>query len=159
MEDGSESTLVVVPAREACLDGINALIGRSKAYWDWPAGYLEQALVLQRIDAEYLRGSHSFQILDGQNELVGFFAVAAGNNRIVLDNLWVTPERIGQGIGRKACEHVFQLARDHKWTALWVVPDPPAEGFYQRLGFVDTGERRPSRVPGGPLFSVYLLRL
>ena len=39
------------------------------------------------------------------------------------------------------------------------LPDPPAEGFYLRLGFVGTGERVPSRVPGGPLFSVYRLRL
>jgi len=39
------------------------------------------------------------------------------------------------------------------------LPDPPAEGFYSRLGFVGTGEQVPSRVHGGPLFSVYRLRL
>jgi hypothetical protein len=39
------------------------------------------------------------------------------------------------------------------------MPDPPAEGFYKHLGFVDTGERVLSRVPDGPLFSVYRLRL
>jgi len=39
------------------------------------------------------------------------------------------------------------------------LPDPPAEGFYSLLGFVGTGEQVPSRVPGGPLFSVYRLRL
>jgi GNAT superfamily N-acetyltransferase len=153
------SELVIVPATAESLGGINALIARSKAYWTWPAGYLEQALVLHRIDANYLRAHDSFEVLDGQNELVGFFAIASSDNRVVLDNLWVTPERIGQGIGRRACEHALQLARDHSWTELWVVPDPPAEGFYQRMGFIDTGERIPSRVPGGPLFSAYRLRL
>jgi len=151
--------LVIVPAKGESLGSINALIARSKAYWTWPAGYLEQALVLHRVDAGYLRGHHSFEVLDRQNELVGFFAVAPSDNRVVLDNLWVAPERIGRGIGRRACEYVFQLARDHSWTELWVVPDPPAEGFYQRMGFVDTGERIPSRVPGGPLFCAYLIRL
>jgi len=35
--------------------------------------------------------------------------------RVVLDNLWVTPEQIGKGIGRRACERVFQLAREQGW--------------------------------------------
>ncbi len=153
------SELLIVPAREESLPAINALIARSKAYWTWPAGYLEQALELHRIDADYLRGHHNFEVLDTRNELVGFFALAASDNNIVLDNLWVSPERIGHGIGRRACEYAFQFARDHGWTEVWVVPDPPAEGFYLRLGFVGTGERMPSRVPGGPLFSVYRLRL
>lgn len=76
-----------------------------------------------------------------------------GDAKVVLDNLWVTPERIGQGIGRQACEYLFRLARERGWTPLWVLPDPYAEGFYVKLGFSDTGERVPSRVPGGPVFS------
>src|SRR5438876_9105853 len=60
-----------------------------------------------------------------------------------------------EGVGRRACEHVFRLAREHHWTELWVVPDHPAIGFYEKMGFSDTGERVPSRVPGGPVFSVY----
>lgn len=40
-----------------------------------------------------------------------------------------------------------------------MLPDPPSEGFYLRMGFEDSGKRVPSRVPGGPLFSVYRLRL
>lgn len=151
--------LVIARAKEGSLGDINALIARSKAYWTWPAGYLERALMLHRVDANYPRGHHSFEVLDGQSELIGFFAVAPSDTRVMLDNLWVTPERIGRGIGRRDCEYVFQLARDHSWTELWVVPDPPAEGFYQRMGFIDSGERIPSRVPGGPLFCAYRLRL
>jgi GNAT superfamily N-acetyltransferase len=79
--------------------------------------------------------------------------------RVVLDNLWVTPEQIGKGIGRRACERVFQLAREQGRPELWVLPDPPAEGFYVKMGFSDTGERVPSRVPGGPIFSTYRIQL
>ena len=80
--------LVIVPAKEESLDAINTLIARSKAYWTWPTGYLEQALMLQRVNADYLRGHHSFEVLYRKNELVGFFAVASGHDRVVLDNLW-----------------------------------------------------------------------
>jgi hypothetical protein len=42
---------------------------------------------------------------------------------------------------------------------LWVLPDPPSEQFYQRMGFCDTGERVNSRVVNGPVFSVYRIQL
>src|SRR6266700_4113753 len=76
--------VAILPAREQSLPAINALIARSKGHWSWPAGYLEQALVLLTIDVDYLRTHQSFE---------------------------------------------------------------------------DSGGRVPSRVPGGPLFSVYRLRL
>jgi N-acetylglutamate synthase-like GNAT family acetyltransferase len=93
--------------------------------------------------------------LDPHDKLIAFVAIVVSTARVVLDNLWVTPELIGKGIGRRACERVFQLAREQRWAELWVLPDPPAEGFYVKMGFSDTGERLPSRVPGGPTFSIF----
>lgn len=151
--------LCIRPAKQESVAAINALIARSKAYWTWPAGYLERALALLKIDADYVRSHHSFEVLDERNDLVGFFSVAVNDSKVVLDNLWVAPDRIGQGIGGRACRYLFQFARQHQWKELWVLPDPPAEGFYLRLGFADTGTRVASRVPGGPLFSVYRFRL
>ena len=151
--------LRIVPAREESLPAINALIARSKAYWTWPAEYLEQALALLAVDVDYLRTHQSFEVLDARSDLVSFVAIAALDPIVVLDHLWVTPERIGHGIGRRACEYVIQFAREHQWSELSVLPDPPSEGFYLRMNFEDSGKRVPSRVPGGPLFSVYRLRL
>jgi GNAT superfamily N-acetyltransferase len=92
-------------------------------------------------------------------QLAAFFAVVTRGTNLVLDNLWVRPDLIGKGVGRRACEHVFRWARERDCKEVWVVPDPPAAGFYEEMGFSDTGERVPSRVPGGPVFSVYRLRL
>jgi len=114
---------------------------------------------LHNISSAYLRSNHCFEVLDARDQLIAFFSVVVGDARVVLDNLWVTPELIGNGIGRRACEHVFQLARERGWTELWVLPDPPAVGFYVKMGFSDTGERVPSRVPGGPIFSTYRIQL
>ncbi len=149
----------IVRAREESLGDINALIARSKAHWNWPEGYLEAALPLQAVTLAYLRGNHCFEVLDERETTVGFFAAVASGTRVVLDHLWVTPELIGHGIGRQACEHVFRLARQQGWLELWVLPDPPAEGFYGKVGFSDTGERVASRVPGGPVFSVYRIQV
>jgi GNAT superfamily N-acetyltransferase len=149
----------IVGARERCLAEINGLISRSRAHWTWPEGYLEKALPLHTISSAYLRSNYCFEVLDAHDKLIAFFSIVVGSARVVLDNLWVTPEQIGKGIGRRACEYVFRLAPERGWAEVWVIPDPPAEGFYGKLGFSDTGERVPSRVPGGPIFSTYRIQL
>jgi GNAT superfamily N-acetyltransferase len=149
----------IIPARNESLAGINALIAGSKAYWDWPSEYLEKALALHVVDSAYLRAHYCFEALGAQQELVAFYSVVVSESRVVLDNLWVSPDLIGSGIGRRLCVHLFRLAREQRWCELWVVPDPPAEGFYLKAGFSDTGERVPSRVRGGPVFSVYQIQL
>src|SRR5437867_1632805 len=149
----------IIPAREESLARINDLIARSKSYSNWPADYLKKALPLHEIEPSYLRRNQCFELLDVNDQLAAFLAVAVSDTRVVLENLWVRPDLIGKGVGRRACEHALQLAREYGWRDLWVIPDPPAEGFYKKMGFSDTGERVPSRVPGGPLFSVYRIRL
>jgi N-acetylglutamate synthase-like GNAT family acetyltransferase len=151
--------LCVVAAREESLAHINVLIARSKSYWDCPAEYLEKALPLHRLDTAYLRSNHCFEILNVNGELAAYASIAVASARITLDNLWVRPDLIDQGIGRRTCEHIFAFARTRGWTELWVLPDPPSEQFYKRMGFCDTGERVKSRVVNGPVFSVYSTQL
>jgi GNAT superfamily N-acetyltransferase len=158
MDDEPSGTRIIA-AREGSLVAINTLIARSKAHWNWPAGYLEKALPLHALRATYLRDNYCFEVLGARDELLAFFSVVSSDARIVLDNLWVQPELIGRGIGRRACEHIVRMARALDWSELRVLPDPPAEGFYLKAGFFDTGERVPSRVPGGPVFSVYCMRI
>jgi GNAT superfamily N-acetyltransferase len=155
---GAPTGICILDARVQSLPQINGLIAHSKAHWSWPEGYLEKALRLHTISTEYLQTNHCFEVLDPHDTLLAFVSIMVSDARVVLDNLWVTPEQIGNGIGRRACEHVLQLAREQGWTELWVLPDPPAGGFYVKMGFSDTGERVPSRVPGGPVFSVYSIR-
>jgi GNAT superfamily N-acetyltransferase len=141
-------------AREENLAEINRVIVASESRWDYPAAYLEAALPLLTIDEPYLAEHLCLEIVDEHATVVCFFAVAEDGGEHLLDHLWVRPDRLGQGIGRAACEHVFALARRHGWAALPVLPDPPAQGFYRKVGFEDTGMRVKSRVPGGPSFSV-----
>jgi ribosomal protein S18 acetylase RimI-like enzyme len=157
--NGEPLRIRFICARDDSLDDINGLIARSKAFWTWPEGYLEQALPLHRVSLAYLRSNPCFEVLDANNRLVAFVSVVVSDARVVLDNLWVMPKLIGNGIGRLACEHVFRSVRERGFTELWVFPDPPAEGFYVKVGFSDTGERVRSRVPGGPVFSTYRIQL
>ena len=144
----------ITRAAEDHLEDINRLIARSKAHWDWAPEYLAAALPLMVVTPAYLRENICLEVSVGEG-VVGFVSVVEAPDRRLLDNLWIEPEHIGKGIGRFACEHLFDLARSRLWIDLTTLPDPPAEGFYRRMGFCDTGERVESRVPGGPVFSVF----
>ena len=97
----------IIGAREQSLAEISDLIARSKAHWGWPEGYLEQALPLHTISSAYLLGNHCLEVLDAHDQLIAFLSVVVDDARIALDNLWITPELIGKGIGRQSCERDY----------------------------------------------------
>jgi hypothetical protein len=92
-----QTRIRIIHAREESLADINGLIVRSKAHWSWPEGYLDKALPLQRISPAYVRSNHCFEVLDARDKLIAFFAVVESDTRVLLDNLWVTPDLIGNG--------------------------------------------------------------
>ena len=136
----------------------NVLIRRSKGVWSWPNGYLENALRLLRITSDYLDRSSSYEILYDR-ELVGFCSVVDGDDRPILDHLWIEPTHIGRGAGRFVISQLIAIFQASGTFAIDVWPDPPAEGFYTRLGFEATGDMLASRIVDGPAFKCFRLNL
>lgn len=128
----------------------HALITQSKSHWNWPPGYLEQALPILLPSETYLAEAKSYELRDGP--LVGFGALAGEKTKPVLDHLWIDPAMLGCGYGRHLCEHLIDVAQSLGAPSLLAYPDPPAEAFYKRLGFRRTGNSIASRVPKGPSF-------
>lgn len=141
-------------AAESSLEQINEVISRSKKHWNYPEEYLKHALPLLKVDRQYLSANPCFEIVL-ENRIVGFFALTEKGKEKHLDHLWIAPDKIGMGLGRLACEYARNLAKMYGWSELLTYPDPPSEGFYLKQGFEDTGKRIPSRVTGGPTFSIF----
>ncbi len=71
---------------------------------------------------------------------VGFAAVVPrSDGGAELDALFVEPHLWKRGIGRQLVEHVVDVARARNASALHVVGNPHAEGFYVSCGFRVTG--------------------
>lgn len=80
---------------------------------------------------------------------VGFYSLMPTKvaQLIELDDLWVLPAMIGQGVGRSLFGHAASLTISLGGTALRLVADPHAIGFYQKMGMHKIGER-PSQPVG-----------
>ena len=74
------------------------------------------------------------------------FAIYAGGEYGVIDEMYVRPAHRGCGIGRRLVEEALSFARDRGWFRLDVT-GPESEGgarvvrFYERLGFEYTGAK------------------
>jgi predicted N-acetyltransferase YhbS len=154
----SRSGLQILHAASRNVGQINAVIEAAKRSWSYDEGYLEAAIPLLRIDEEYLGHRACFEAhLD--RGIVGFAAVEKRDPVLaVLEHLWVLPSVQRRGIGITLFAKCAEAARQEGCRTMQIVSDPPAEGFYGRLGAKLIGER-PSRIPGGPVFPVLEVEL
>jgi GNAT superfamily N-acetyltransferase len=80
-----------------------------------------------------------------------------GEVRAFLDSLYLTPEVLGRGFGRRLMELVLQAARDAGARSIALNSTLTAHEFYLKAGFVDTGPRERREIAGYPV-SYYPMR-
>lgn len=90
---------------------------------------------------------------------VGFLALGPVDDRTMeLEHLWVVPECIGMGVGRRLFREAETRIRERGVAGLRIIADPNAAPFYQRMGATLTGESHPSE-PAGRTLPVLAHRL
>lgn len=111
----------------------------AKSYWGYPARWIEQwhnqlTIAPTYIHAEEVWNAHC------EDSILGFYALTGSGATLRLDNLWIMPVSIGQGIGSRLFRHAMQRAIALGATAVEIESDPNAEGFYQKMGASTIGE-------------------
>ncbi len=73
---------------------------------------------------------------------VAFYTLLEQDGNAWIENLWVSPERIGKGVGKYLFLHALELSRQRGFQQLRLESDPNAVGFYEKMGMYKIGERR-----------------
>jgi GNAT superfamily N-acetyltransferase len=87
-------------------------------------------------------------VLELDGVVAGWHRVRREGSRAELEDLWLEPDRIGGGQGRKLFEHAVRIARDGGARALEWDAEPYALGFYERMGGIVIGETPSAAEPG-----------
>ncbi len=130
---------------------LNAIISRSKSFWNYDEAYLKEAIPLIQITESWIDQHEGYSIYCDQI-LCGFMGIEKLETHWKLEHLWIDPVKIKQGLGAKALSYLLKIAKDQNIKIIYLLPDPPAEGFYKKLGAQFTGKTIHSRVINGPSF-------
>ncbi len=135
----------------------------AKRHWDYPETWIQLWLPQLTISPEYI-STHELWMALTEESPVAYYSftlepviarshepqmASATKQSLWLDNLWVLPESMGQGIGRLLFQHALERCRTLGFPVLKIEADPNAQRFYEKMGARKIGEHR-GEVDGQP---------
>jgi ribosomal protein S18 acetylase RimI-like enzyme len=120
----------------------------AKRHWGYPERWMQIWIPQLTFSPQYFDDNESWVAVEG-GAPVAFYTLQERQGIAWLENLWVQPEWMGRGIGKKLFLHAANLARQRAFTHLQLEADPNAVGFYEKMGMHRVGERR-SQIEGQP---------
>ncbi len=111
----------------------------AKRHWGYPETWIEVWREDLTITPEFIALNEVFIVCE-QDKPIGFYALVTSEGTTELDHLWVLPEWMGKGIGRRLLAHAIDRAAAANIATIEIVSDPNAEAFYLKAGARKIGE-------------------
>lgn len=127
-------------ASPADADVLTHIAISAKRHWGYPERWIEIWKPQLTFSPQYVEGNESWVAVMGETPLA-FYTLQERQGNAWLENLWVLPEWMGQGIGKRLFLHALELARQRGYALLQLEADPNAMGFYEKMGMYKVGER------------------
>ncbi len=105
----------------------------AKRYWGYPEAWMQQWIPALTISPEYISENETWLAIINDKP-VAYYSLKQNGADLWLDNLWVLPDYMGQGIGRKLFQHVLEKSRLHGASTIKIEADPNAQSFYEKMG-------------------------
>lgn len=131
---------------------INALILRSKAHWGYDAAMMATMEEVLRLDEDAAKASRAVagwfeDLAVGVAQISARYEDERGR-AMALDLLFIAPEAIGTGLGRRLYGWALDQARAAEADRLEILSDPNARGFYTAMGARYVEDRPSDLIPG-----------
>ena len=120
---------------------------KSKSFWGYSNELIESWRNDLTVTSTMISNSYTFKFLV-DDCIVGFYLLNRPKEKSVqLEMLFVLPEFIGRGIGKKLLQHSFETALKQNVNSMILLADPNAEPFYKSRGFYEI-DRKESTIVG-----------
>ena len=140
---------VIRPATTEEAPLLHALSGRSALSWGYEPEFLDWEPEALAVTPELLARATAY-VLEEEGRVVGYYALVGEPPEIALDKLFVEPDWMGIGCGKRLWRHAIAMARTLGATVVTLYSDPNAAPFYRAMGAEWVGEEPTSR-PGWAL--------
>jgi GNAT superfamily N-acetyltransferase len=135
------------PARRDEAETLTELCLRSKAVWGYDAAFMRACraeLTLTAADCT----TPLIQVAADGDAVAGVVQVTVDGEAADLAKLFIAPDAIRTGVGRKLFDWAAATARARGARFMTIDADPGAAGFYRRMGAVDDGTAPSGSIPG-----------
>lgn len=131
---------------------VNAMVLRSKAHWGYDATMMAIMERVLRLNPEAADAGRAIAAWAG-DEPLGVVQISEPykddqGRAVALDLLFIAPESIGTGLGRRLYGWAVEQARAADADRLDILSDPFARPFYSAMGAVFIEDRPSDAVPG-----------
>lgn len=131
--------------REAAV--LTGLALGAKAVWGYDAGFMAACRAELTVDPDGIR-RHPTHVIETAGRVLGFYQLRLDGARAEILMMFVAPEALRAGLGRRLWAHLEETARAAGARRLEVDSDPHAEGFYRAMGMHLAGEAPSGSIPG-----------
>jgi len=129
------------PALPNEADVLSHIAFSAKAYWGYPETWMEIWKPQLTFSSEYFVENESW-VAEVTDVPVAFYTLQERHGNAWIENLWVHPEFVGKGLGKRLFSHASSRSLSMGYLILQLEADPNALGFYERMGMYKTGESR-----------------
>ena len=113
----------------------------AKRYWGYPEKWIQLWTPELTFSPEYaLENEVWLAVVD--EKLAAYYSLKQNDEGLWLENLWVLPEHMGQGLGKRLFLHALERGRENGVSFLKIEADPNAQSFYERMGAKKVSEHQ-----------------
>jgi GNAT superfamily N-acetyltransferase len=128
-------------ALPADAEAVSQIAIAAKWHWQYPERWMELWIPQLTFPPAYFE-EHENWVAELDDTPVAFYTWQTRAENAWLENLWVTPECIGRGIGSRLFAHALDLSRQRGCHSMQTEAEPNAVGFYEKVGMRKIGEHQ-----------------
>jgi GNAT superfamily N-acetyltransferase len=145
----AENSFEILRAFPEHADQLTQITIAAKRHWNYPETWMQLWIPVLTISAEYISENETWMaVVD--DRLGAYYSLKLDGEGLWLDNLWVLPEFMAQGIGGSLIKHALERSLARGAAVLKIEADPNAESFYEKMGARKIGERYHGELDGQP---------
>jgi len=128
------------PVRPEEAEILSQIAITAKRHWNYPEQWMKLWIPQLRFGPAYFEAKESWAAESADHTVIAFYTLQDRDGIAWLENIWVLPEYMGQGIGKDLFTDALSRARALGYKILRLEAEPNAIGFYEKMGMRKVGE-------------------